>query len=121
MMEVTFRQFSQLMEKRRRNVDDLVDLFHSKLDENRSFFERVMSCRWRNPETGRYEDRGDVVIPNRSVIAFYHQELSYFEASQKEAAELAEKRKRGPVSPERREALRKHLAEINARRKSVVV
>jgi Arc/MetJ-type ribon-helix-helix transcriptional regulator len=118
MDEVTFKEFAQLMVKRSRSVDDLVDLFRGKLEDSRNFFERVMSCRWRNPETGRYEDRSDVVIPYRSVLEFYLQELSYFESSKKQEQQLNEKRKRGPVSPERREALRKHLEKVRAMRKS---
>jgi hypothetical protein len=52
MREVTFRDFQKLMSKRA--VDDLVDIFRGKLDDSRNFFERVMSCQWRNPDTGRY-------------------------------------------------------------------
>jgi hypothetical protein len=47
MREVTFKDFAKLMIKRRRRVDDLVDIFRGKLDDSRSFFERVMSCQWR--------------------------------------------------------------------------
>ena len=68
MRQVTFRDFAKLMTKRRRTVDDLLDIFRGKLDDSRSFFERLISCQWRNHETGRYEDRGDVVIPYKSVI-----------------------------------------------------
>src|SRR5262249_60071160 len=91
--EVTFRDFQKLMLKRKRTVDDLVHIFRGKLDlsgnsargandNSRSFFERVMSCKWYNAETGRYEDRGDVVIPYSIVIAFYHEEQHFLEASQ---------------------------------------
>ena len=83
MREVTFKDFQRLMTKRRRTVDDLVDIFRGKLDDSRSFFERVMSCQWRNPDTTRYEDRSDVVIPYRSVIEFYLKELHYLEDSRK--------------------------------------
>jgi hypothetical protein len=38
------------MAKRKRTVDDLVDIFRGKLDDSRNFFERVMSCQWRNPD-----------------------------------------------------------------------
>jgi hypothetical protein len=67
---VTFKDFQRLMTKRRRTVDDLVDIFRGKLDDSRSFFERVMCCQWRNPDTGRFEDRSDVEIPYKSVIEF---------------------------------------------------
>jgi hypothetical protein len=81
--EVTFKDFQKLMTKRRRTVDDLVDIFRGKLDDSRSFFERVMSCQWRNPDTGRFEDRGDVMIPYKSVIEFYLKERHYLEDSKK--------------------------------------
>src|SRR5262245_12998648 len=83
MREVTFKDFQRLMTKRRRTVDDLVDIFRGKLDDSRSFFERVLSCQWRNPETGRFEDRSDVVIPYKSVIEFYLKEQHYLEDSKK--------------------------------------
>jgi hypothetical protein len=83
MTEVTFRDFQKLMLKRNRTVDDLVDIFRGKLDDSRAFFERVMSCQWRNPDTGRYEDRSDVVILYKSVIEFYLKEQVYLEDSLK--------------------------------------
>jgi hypothetical protein len=87
MREITFKKFSKLMAKRRRSVDDLVDLFRGKLDDSRNFFERVMSCQWRNPETGRYEDRSEVVIPYSSVIDFYAQEEHYLRDSNKKVTD----------------------------------
>jgi hypothetical protein len=80
-----------------------------------NFFERVMSCRWRNPETGRYQDRGGVVIPYRSVIEFYRRELAYLKDTEEEQARQALKRKR-PVSEERKQALRKQLEKARAAR-----
>ncbi len=88
--EVTFKDFRNLMLKRKRTVDDLVDIFHGQLDENRSFFDRVFSCQWRNPDTGRFEDRSDVVIPYRSVLKFYFEELHYLEDSKKKRVVIAE-------------------------------
>jgi hypothetical protein len=109
MREVTFKDFQGLMTKRKRSVDDLVDIFRGKLDDTRSFFERVMSCQWRNPDTGRYEDRSDVVIPYKSVIEFYLKETQYLKDTEEERERLASKRKRGPVSEERRQALIRNL------------
>jgi hypothetical protein len=83
MSEVTFKEFQKLMARRKRTVDDLVDISRGKLDDSRSFFERVMSCQWRNPDTGRFEDRSDVVIPYKSVIEFYLKEQHYLEDSKK--------------------------------------
>ncbi len=77
MREVTFKDFQKLMIKRKRSVDDLVDIFRGKRDDSRSFFERAMSCQWRNPDTGRLEDRSEVVIPYKSVIEFYFKEIQY--------------------------------------------
>jgi hypothetical protein len=116
MAEVTFKDFQTLMLKRKRTVDDLVDIFHGRLDDNRAFFERVMSCQWRNPDTGRFEDRGDVVIPYRSVLEFYFKETQYLKDTELEQERLAMKRKRGPVSEERRQALIAQLAKARAAR-----
>jgi hypothetical protein len=113
--EITFEAFRALMEKRKRTVDDLVDLFRGKIEDPREFFERVMSCKAKL--NGRYEDRSDVVIPYRSVIEFYQGELGYQKASEAEEGARAEKRKRGPVSEERRQALREHLARVREARK----
>jgi hypothetical protein len=93
MIEVTFKDFQKLMARRKRTVDDLVDIFHGKLEENRTFFERVMSCQWRNPDTGRYEDRSTVVIPYRSVIEFYLKEQAHLEDSKKSRQEIRDRRK----------------------------
>ena len=101
------------MGKRRIGIDDLVDIFRGKLDENRPFFERVMSGSWRNPGTGRPEDRSDAVIPYRSVIEFYVKELAHAENAKQAAAELAAKRKR-PISEEQKQVLRDRLAKIRA-------
>jgi hypothetical protein len=77
MREVTFRDFRELMDRRNHDVDGLVDLFRGKIEDPREFFERVMSCRYHG------EDRGDVVIPYKSVIDFYEQELHYFKDAAK--------------------------------------
>jgi hypothetical protein len=114
MSEVTFKDFQRVMLKRKRTVDDLVDIFYGKLDDNRSFFERVMSCQWRNPDTGRYEDRSDVVIPYKSVIDFYLKETQYLKDTEQEQEKLALKRKRGPVSEERKQALIRNLEKARA-------
>ena len=125
MSEVTFRDFQRLMIKRKRTVDDLVDIFRGKLDlsgnselgandNSRSFFERVMACRWRNPDTGRFEDRGDVVIPYRCVIEFYLKESQYLKDTEEEQQRLALKRKRGPVSEEQRQVLMANLEKARA-------
>jgi hypothetical protein len=83
MDEITLRDFQRLMLKRKRSVDDLIDIFRGKLDDSRSFFERVMTCQWRNPDTARYDPRSDVVIPYRSVIEFYRKEAFYLQDTRK--------------------------------------
>ena len=120
MREITFKDFQKLMIRRKRTVDDLVDIFRGKLDDSRSFFERVMSCQWRNPDTGRFDDRSDVVIPYKSVIEFYLKETEYLRDSEEEEARLALKRKRGPVSEQLRQTLIKNLEKARAA-KSVVL
>jgi hypothetical protein len=48
-----------------------------------------MSGQWRNPDTARFEDRGDVVIPYKSVIEFYLKETQYLKDSEEEREKLA--------------------------------
>jgi len=110
MREVTFRDFQQLMAKRRRTADDLVDIFRGKLDDSREFFERVMTCKY------KHEDRSDVLIPYRSVIEFYFKETQYLKDSEEEQEKAAMKRKRGPVNEKRRQALITQLAKARAAR-----
>jgi hypothetical protein len=111
-LNLTLREFRDLMEKRKRTVDDLVDMFRGKIEDPRDFFERLMACRVKID--GRYEDRSEVVIPYRTVIDFYQRELAYLKASEVEEATRAEKRKRGPVSAERKEVLRRNLEKARA-------
>jgi Arc/MetJ-type ribon-helix-helix transcriptional regulator len=92
----------------------LVDIFRGKLDDSRSFFERVMSCQWRNPDTGRFEDRSDVVIPYRSIVEFYPKETQYLKDSEEERERLAIRRKRGPVSEQRKQVLINQLERARA-------
>jgi hypothetical protein len=93
MREITFKDFQKLMIRRRRTVDDLVDIFRGKLDDSRGFFERVVSCQWRNSDTGRYEDRSDVVIPYKSVIEFYWKEQHYLEDSKRRPMKVSDHEK----------------------------
>jgi hypothetical protein len=67
--------------------------FRGKLDDSRGFFERVMFCQWRNPDTGRYEDRSDMLIPYRSVIGFYLKELHYLEDSKRRPMKVSDPEK----------------------------
>ena len=114
-MEVTFRDFRQVMEKRNRTSDDLVDLFRGKLDDSREFFDRVMTGQSYNPETRRKEDRSWVVIPYRSVLEFYFKELAYMKDSEQEKA----KNKVKPVvSEEVRERRRARMVAMNTAGKS---
>jgi len=106
---ITYREFRDLMAKRRRTVDDLVDLFRGKIEEPREYFERVLSCRYHG------EDRSGVVIPYKSVIQFYRSELEYWTASQAEEAERASKRKLD-LTPDQRAARRQQMEKLNRSR-----
>ena len=85
MTEVTWGDFSRLAKKRGWTVEMLVELFKGKTGiEDRSdkyheslssYFERVLSRQWLNPETRRMEDRSNVVIAYGSIIEFYLKEL----------------------------------------------
>ena len=57
-----------------------------------------------------------MVIPYRSVLEFYLKETQYLKDSEEEQERLAIKRKRGPVSEERRQALITQLAKARAAR-----
>jgi hypothetical protein len=103
MREITFKDFQTLTLKRKRTVDDLVDIFRGKIEEPRDFFERVMACRYKG------EDRSDVVIPYKNVIEFYLKEIQYLKDAEQEQEQLALKRKRGPVSEERKQTLLRQL------------
>src|SRR5262245_14371324 len=82
---VTYGDFSRLAKKRGWTGEMLVELFKGKTGiEDRSdryheplasYFERLLSRQWLNPETKRMEDRSNVVIARRSVIEFYLKEL----------------------------------------------
>ena len=52
-----------------------------------------MSCQWRNPDTGRFEDRSDVAIPYKSVIEFYLKELHYLEDSKRRPMKVSDHEK----------------------------
>ena len=85
MSEVTYREFSRLGKRRGWTVEMLAELFKDKTgieartdrfhESLKSYFERVMTCQWLNPETKRMEDRGNIVIPYRAMIEFYFSEL----------------------------------------------
>jgi len=72
--EVTFKDFSRLAVARGWTVEMLAEKFHDGIDRPSDFFERVLSCKWKNSSIGRYEDRSGVTIPYRSVLKFYFSE-----------------------------------------------
>ena len=72
MREVTFKDFAAVAKKRGLTVESLADRFRGKIENPSEFFERVMSCKYKS------EDRSWVVIPYRSIIEFYNEELHYF-------------------------------------------
>jgi hypothetical protein len=74
--EIPFGNFVKLAKSRGHTVESLADRFRGKIENPSEFFERVMTCKYKG------EDRSDVVIPYRSVLDFYSQELHYFGDSQ---------------------------------------
>ena len=66
MTEVTFADFAKLASKRRLNPKCLAQRFAGKIDRPGEFFDRVFKERY-----------AAVVIPYRSVLAFYSSELQF--------------------------------------------
>ena len=73
--EITFKDFATVARERGHTVESLADRFRGKIENASDFFERVMTCKYKG------EDRSDVIIPYRSVLEFYSQELQYFQDS----------------------------------------
>jgi hypothetical protein len=73
--EETFKDFAAVARKRGHTAESLAERFRGKIENPSEFFERVMTCRYKG------EDRSWVVIPYRSVLEFYNQELHYFRDS----------------------------------------
>jgi hypothetical protein len=82
-MEVTFRDFAVVARKRGHTAESLADRFRGKIENASEFFERLMSCRYKG------EDRSSVVIPYRSALEFYNQELHYFRDSNQKHRQCA--------------------------------
>jgi len=83
MREVTFKDFAAVAKKRGHTAESLAARFRGKIENPSEFFERVMACRYHG------EDRSDVIIPYRSVIEFYNQELHYFRDSNQKHRQCA--------------------------------
>ena len=71
MVEVTFKDFSELARRRGWTVQFFAERFRGIIEESTEFFTRVLTCRYQ----GEY--RGDVVIPYRSVIDLYRIDLTF--------------------------------------------
>jgi len=67
---VTFRDFAALAKRRGWTPEFLAEEFRGKIEEPSDFFHRVLSCKYKG------EDRSWLVVPYRSVLEFYHKELS---------------------------------------------
>jgi hypothetical protein len=65
--EITFKDFASLARRRGHSPDSLAHRFKGKIENPAEFFHRVMQ-----------EKFAVVVIPYRSVLAFYTEELHYF-------------------------------------------
>jgi len=83
MIEITFKDFASVAKKRGHTAESLADRFRGKIESPSEFFERVMSCRHKG------EDRSDVVIPYRTVLEFYSQELHYIQDSNQKHRQCA--------------------------------
>ncbi len=68
--EVSFKDFGALAKRRGWTAEFLAEEFRGKIEEPSEFFHRVLSCKYKG------EDRSLVVVPYRSVLEFYHKELS---------------------------------------------
>jgi hypothetical protein len=82
MEHITFRDFAAVARKRGHTAESLAERFGGKIENPSEFFERIM--------TGKYkgEDRSCVVIPYRSVIAFYNKGASLLSGLNPEAQAL---------------------------------
>jgi hypothetical protein len=70
--EITYKDFAPLARNRGQTAESLAERFRGMIEEPREFFELIMTCKY------KHEDRSYVVIPYRSVIEFYLEELHYF-------------------------------------------
>ena len=69
---ITFKDFATVAKRRGHTAESLAERFRGKIENPSEFFERVITCRYKG------EDRSWVVIPYRSVLEFYNEELHYF-------------------------------------------
>jgi hypothetical protein len=81
--ELTFKDFAAVARKRGHTAESLAERFRGKIENLSEFFERVMTCKYKG------EDRSWVVIPYRSVLEFYNQELHYFQDSNQKHRQCA--------------------------------
>ena len=81
--EITFKDFATVAKKRGHTAESLADRFRGKIENPSEFFERVMTCKHKG------EDRSWVVIPYRSVLEFYSEELHYFQDSNQKHRQCA--------------------------------
>jgi len=68
--EVSFKDFGVLAQRRGWTAEFLAEEFRGKIEEPSEFFHRVLSCKYKG------EDRSWIILPYRSVLEFYHRELS---------------------------------------------
>jgi hypothetical protein len=80
MREVTFGDFSKLANKRRLTPEYLTERFTDKIERPSEFFHRVFQ--------GQH---ARVVIPYRSVLAFYVSELDCHQDRDKDQGQAAER------------------------------
>jgi hypothetical protein len=83
MREVTFKDFAIVARRRGHTAESLADRLRGKIENPSEFFERLMTCKYKG------EDRSWVVIPYRSVIEFYNEELHYLRDSNQKHRQCA--------------------------------
>jgi len=71
MIEVTFKDFSNVARRRGHNPESLTALFRGKIESRGNFSSAYMSCKYKSA------DCGDMLVAYRSVIDFYRQEENY--------------------------------------------
>lgn len=83
MREITFKDFATVARKRGHTAESLAERFRGKIENPSEFFERVMSRKYKG------EDRSEVVVPYRSVIEFFTDELHYFQHTNQKLRQCA--------------------------------
>lgn len=74
--EVSFKDFSELARRRGWSVEFLAERFRRRIEEPVDLFTRILTSKYKN------EYRGDVLIPFRSILELYGQEIGFHQQEQ---------------------------------------